>query len=110
MRSMLIMALVALAGASAFGADPKAQPGARTSTLVRPMPELQLRTTNAVYRSQKHPNLEYSGSLVQAVKFDKGWQVINPLAPARYGSAEANTMRHPETKRTEGVKLFVLGF
>lgn len=110
MRSIVIVALSVWAAASVNGADPKPQPSARASTLVRPAPEFQLKTTNMVYRSQKYPNIEYSGALVQMVKYDKAWQVVNPVAPARYGSAELNTMRNPETKRPEGIKLFSIGF
>ena len=40
-------------------------------------------------------NIVYSGILVEALKTDNPLQLANPFAPARYGSAEDNTIYDP---------------
>ena len=57
----------------------------------------------------KHPGIEFSGILIQ-VTANNPLQLINPLAPAKYGNGEANLVRNPATKRAEGLKLFQISF
>ena len=40
-------------------------------------------------------NVSYSGIFVELEKTDQPLQLINPLAPVEYGSAEDNTARNP---------------
>lgn len=51
-----------------------------------------------------------SGIIVEAVKIDKPLQLINPVAPASYGSAADNTMIDPLTKKASGLKVFSIQF
>jgi hypothetical protein len=51
-----------------------------------------------------------SGIVVEAVKIDNPLQLINPFAPASYGSAEDNTVRDPLTGKASGLKVFAIRF
>jgi hypothetical protein len=53
--------------------------------------------------------LTYSGILVELAKTDKPFELINPAAPAEYGSSEDNVVRDPVSGR-EGLKLFSIQF
>jgi hypothetical protein len=55
-------------------------------------------------------SVTYSGILVQAVTTDNLLQLINPAAPAKYGSAEDNTLRDSVTGHAAGLKLFAIRF
>jgi hypothetical protein len=50
-----------------------------------------------------------SGITVEAFKQRNLLQLINPLAPARYGSPDDNIVRDPTAHRT-GLKIFALRF
>lgn len=51
----------------------------------------------------------FSGIAVEAVKKSNPLQLINPLAPADYGSPDDNIVRDPTTHRV-GFKLFAIRF
>jgi hypothetical protein len=55
-------------------------------------------------------SVAYSGIVVQVLKTDNLFQLLNPLAPAKYGSAENNTLRDSVTGRVSGWKLFSIRF
>jgi hypothetical protein len=55
-------------------------------------------------------SVAYSGIVVQVLKTDNLLQLLNPLAPAKYGSAENNTLRDSVTGRVSGWKLFSIRF
>ena len=52
----------------------------------------------------------YSGIAVEAVKKRRPLHLINPLAPADYGSPEDNTARDPINGRVTGLKIFAIRF
>jgi hypothetical protein len=54
--------------------------------------------------------LSYSGIAVAVVKADNPLQLLNPLAPERYGSAEDNSLRDLKTGQVSGWKLFSIRF
>ncbi len=54
--------------------------------------------------------LTYSGIAVQVVKTDNALQLINPAAPAQYGSAEDNLIRDPVDGKPSGLKIFAVSF
>lgn len=54
--------------------------------------------------------LSYSGSAVEIIKTKRPWQMLNPLAPAQYGSAEDNVARDPINGRVRGLKVFQIRF
>ena len=55
-------------------------------------------------------NVTYSGIAVAAIKTDRVLQLFNPAAPSRYGSAEANVVREPGTRKVSGLKIFSIEF
>jgi len=55
-------------------------------------------------------NVAYNGLAVQVVKARNPLQLVSPIAPARYGSAEDNLSRDPTTGRAFGLKIFSLRF
>jgi hypothetical protein len=109
MRSMIIIALALLAASTAH-AQVKGQATSEATVTKGPRSDVQITTTNNVYRSRRHPTVPYSGVAVQVAKSRNPLQLINPLAPASYGSAEANTVRDPASGRSEGLRLLTIGF
>jgi hypothetical protein len=83
--------------------------GAQPMTNRAPMIELRVATPNNVFQSEKHPSIEYSGILVQALR-NNPLQLFNLFAPAQYGDGEANTFRDLITGRPEGLKLLSIRF
>lgn len=57
-----------------------------------------------------NPTITYSGVIPQAVKTDNPLQLINPFAPAEYGSGMDNLDHDIVTGKENGLKLFSLGF
>ena len=52
----------------------------------------------------------YDGVLVQITKADNPFQLINPFAPARYGSGFSNLRIDPMTGRAQGIALLSIGY
>jgi hypothetical protein len=52
----------------------------------------------------------YSGALVQLSKADNPLQLINPFAPARYGSGFSNLSIDPATGRSQGISLLTIRY
>ena len=52
----------------------------------------------------------YSGVLVQLTKTDNPLQLINPFAPARYGSGFSNLSIDPVTGRSQGISLLAIRY
>jgi len=76
------------------------KPGKQTSTL-----SLTAKKTEIV-----KGNVAYNGLAVQAVKVGNPLQLVNPVAPPRYGSAEDNVSRDLFTGRASGLKIFSIRF
>jgi hypothetical protein len=55
-------------------------------------------------------NVTYEGIGVQLVKTHYPLQLINPFAPAKYGSPEDNVMRDPAQGRILGLKFLSIKF
>jgi hypothetical protein len=55
-------------------------------------------------------NVTYSGIIVQVIKTDNLLQLVNPLAPAKYGSGNDNVMRGPATGGAAAWTLFSIRF
>lgn len=72
--------------------------------------------SSPIYKQTEKPNeikgtnVSYTGILVQLIKRENPLQLVNPVAPARYGSAQANVDRSPFTGRADGLKFFSLSF
>ena len=52
----------------------------------------------------------YSGALVQLSKADNPLQLINPFAPARYGSGFSNLIVDPAIGRSQGISLITIRY
>jgi hypothetical protein len=52
----------------------------------------------------------FNGIAVQLVKTDNPIQMVNPVAPARYGTAEDNTLRNPIDGKILGLNIFSIRF
>ena len=76
----------------------------------------QYATRHALVESSLKPNEiashghAYSGAVVQVIKVDHPLQLINPFAPAEYGSGEDNVSRDWDTHRATGIKFFSMKF
>jgi hypothetical protein len=57
-----------------------------------------------------HGRIAVDGILVQLDKTDNPLQLINPAAPARYGTAEENILRNPASGKVSGLKVLELRF
>jgi len=68
----------------------------------------------------RHGNVTYDGIFVQFLKSDNKLQLINPAAPAEYGSGRDNLVNDPSPELGssidhgnsghQGLKLFSIGF
>jgi hypothetical protein len=94
-------------------ADPLAlrlRPGAEPqSETYNPKFELGVAKPNNVVQSKTHPDIEYSGILVQSFRSNP-FQLLNPLAPAQYADGEANTVRNFITGRADGLKVLAIHY
>lgn len=84
----------------AFSGSLQAQDG----TLTAPKRK-EIKTTEAV--KVKPSPITIEGIVAQVFKNKQPLQLINPLAPAKYGSGDQNLSRDPVTGRPEG--FIVLG-
>ncbi len=75
-----------------------------------PSPELLTQPLKPNTIQGLNPAITYSGVIPQVVKSDNPLQLINPFAPARYGSGMDNLDRDIVTGKERGLKLFSLGF
>lgn len=117
---MLLLLFVAFAAkaqstnapsASAPTTNSIARPAGQTlqaQTSERGMPAIGLNQLKA--NEIAHGKFVYSGITVEAVKKRNPLQMINPLAPAEYGSPEDNIVRDPINRRVTGLKIFAIRF
>lgn len=54
--------------------------------------------------------ISYNGSAIEIIKTRRPLQLLNPLAPPQYGSAEDNVARDPINGRVTGLKVFQIRF
>ncbi len=76
------------------------------STTTTTIPIAPPQGTNRIVRKQ----ITYSGALIQLYKTDNPLQLLNPFAPASYGSGYANLSIDPVTKKPAGIALFSINF
>ena len=55
-------------------------------------------------------SVSYSGIAVQGFKLRTLTELINPLAPVRYGHGEYNLVRDPIDRKPTGLKIFSIQF
>jgi len=78
-----------------------------TVSKANPVVLQQSKPNEVVSRSGK---VIYSGSLVTAIKGGNPLQLLNPFAPAQYGSAEDGVTRSAITGKVDGLKVFGVRF
>ena len=54
--------------------------------------------------------VQCSGVAVAVVRADNPLQLLNPAAPARYGTLEDSIVREPMSRKAVGIKLFSIDF
>ena len=86
----------------------RTEAGTKPAAIYSPKFELRAPQPNSV-QSEEYPGIRYSGIWVQAVRSNP-LQLINPLAPARYGDGERNILRNPFTREVEGLKIWEISF
>ena len=129
-KYLVLLSILAVLGSSAKAEQPKtatapAAAPAKTEVakaeVAKPDSSLQSAATPAPKKRQSlnlderpneiiRDNVSYSGIAVQLVKTDNPVQLINPAAPARYGSPEDNTLRNPIDGKVLGLKIFSVRF
>jgi hypothetical protein len=101
MKKLVLLGILALVASFAFGEPQKKSFTATTrGRRVRPTP-----TPPPVRKT------ETDGVLPRA--FQRGGnplQMLNPMAPAKYGTSEDNVVLDPETGKWKGIKLFTIYF
>jgi len=102
----ILVAAMFFSVAHAETADPSESLEARTARRVQETPlRLDERQPNEI----KVGKLCYSGIAVEIVKVDNPLQMINPFAPARYGSSDINVVKEAGGKAS-GLKFFSISF
>ncbi len=120
-RLLILLPLFTGLAASAQSTNaPTAKTPMTNAAPLRATQTLQAKTTerfeSTITLGQLKPNeimsgkFTFSGIAVEAVKKRNPLQLINPLAPLEYGSAEDNVVRDPINGRVEGLKIFAFRF
>jgi len=113
MKTMLL--LLALLAGFAVNAQSTNEPAGPRDRTLRAQPTARDRASFQLFREKK-PNEAVigkhvvSGVAVQAVKTRNPLQLINPFAPARYGSGTDNLARNPINGQPEGLKVLGIQF
>ena len=58
----------------------------------------------------KSHQITYDGISMKVMRSENPLQLINPMAPKKYGPGEANVVRDPVTSKPTGLKLFSLSW
>lgn len=83
-----------------------AQQASSDASFVAPKPKKTKVENNQV---EKEPAVDVTGVVKQAVDTKKPWQLINPLAPAKYGNGEEDVTWDPDNAdKPKGIILFGL--
>jgi len=105
--SMLLFALAAL--------TPNAQPTNTTPSLETQLVN-RLSKGSSLLLNEAKPNefvkgrVTYSGLAVEVAKFSNPLPLLNPAAPAKYGSPKDNVLSDPYNGRSLGWNIFSLAF
>jgi hypothetical protein len=108
-KMILLLGLLSLLNCSSWGQTNQAEipkQNVATPKSTTTIPIAPPRGTNQIVRKQ----ITYSGALVQVYKADNPLQLINPFAPASYGSGHANLSIDPVTKKPGGIALLSINF
>jgi hypothetical protein len=105
--SILVLALAALTANAKSESTTPALESHLTAHLDR---EISLSAMEAKPNEIVSGHTTYSGIAVELLKTRNPLQLVNPAAPAKYGSPEDNVLRDPISGRVSGWKIFSIGF
>jgi hypothetical protein len=108
MKTLVVLSSVLVAG-SLWAQDPKPAPPMKAENIPQRRDSLlspKLSKPNEIAGRK----VTYSGVAVQVVKSTEPWQLINPFAPAEYGSGYENNDRDIITHKSNGIKIFSINF
>lgn len=113
MNSLVLILFTALAAIAANAQSTNTPPQGSDA----PLPgqtDLRVQDMNLLHKEVKPNEIEvgsvvYSGIAVQVAKTSNPLQLINPLAPAKYGSADENVV-HSFNGTGTGLKVFAINF
>jgi hypothetical protein len=103
MKKLVLLGVLLGVAGLAFGQSPQ-QPHKKTFTA---------KTTNKPRPSPSPPPLHKEnteGVLARASRGGNPFQMLNPKAPAVYGTSEDNVFLDPETGKWKGIKLLSINF
>jgi hypothetical protein len=98
MKTYLAFGLLIMTAIAAMAAPPTLTAPIRARAVRKPAPP------PAIYREN------VQGVVPRAVRGGNPLQMLNPNAPARYGTAEQSVVIDPETGKWKGIKLFEIFF
>ena len=113
MKKLLLSMVLVTATGIALGQDPTRGRGELTTTTqTTATPTGQIQTTLPKPRSPRAtPLVPTEGAVQAAIRTGKPLQMINPAAPARYGSGEQHASHDPkDTGKPKGIVLFAWTF
>jgi hypothetical protein len=108
MKTFLIVISAIMAGA-AFAQSAQNTGKLQTETERRAEKNLNATKSEKCNRIESR-KVTYSGIAVAAIKADNKLQLLNPVAPEQYGSAEDSVVRDPVTRTASGLKIFSIEF
>jgi len=98
MKTYLAFGLLIMTAIAAMAAPPTLTAPIRARAVRKPAPP------PAIFREN------VQGVVPRAVRGGNPLQMLNPNAPARYGTAEQSVVIDPETGKWKGIKLFEIFF
>ena len=98
MKTYLAVGLLIMTAVAAMSAPQTLTAPIRTRAVRKPAPP------PAIFREN------VQGVVPRAVRGGNPLQMLNPNAPARYGTAEQSVVIDPETGKWKGIKLFEIFF
>jgi hypothetical protein len=101
-KFLIICVLVALAG-TGFAQTPRAKKSSFTTTATKNASKKPA-TPPPVYKDN------VQGAIPRAVRGGNPLQMLNPRAPAKYGTSADSVILDPDTGKWRGIKLFEILF
>ena len=109
MKKVLIFSTVVMVAGAALAQSPSPAPKKKTSgsftTTQRPKG-----APTAAPSASPLPKSETQGAIPRAIRGGNPLQMLNPKAPAKYGTAAQNVLIDPDTGKWRGIKLFEIIF
>ena len=107
MKNLFIALILTLCSLSSFGQTNQTEISKQSEVGQKPKQTVTVAKPTPTGLRKK---ATYSGVLVQVTKTDNPLQLINPFAPARYGSGFSNLRVDPVTGKAQGISLLTIGY